>query len=63
MRSRGFTGTNPMTGAPLGRFQRILAARAGEKVRGNFQGGGSVSALVTYALKHKMVDGAVLTGC
>lgn len=38
-----------------------MAARAGEKIAGSFQGGGSVSALITYALKQKVVDGAVLT--
>jgi coenzyme F420 hydrogenase subunit beta len=49
-------------GAPLGRFERILAARAGEKVSGRFQGGGTVSALISYALAQQMVNGAVLTG-
>ncbi len=51
----------PYDGAPLGRFDSILAARAGEKISGRFQGGGSVTALVTYALAQQMVDGAVLT--
>lgn len=49
-------------GAPMGHYSRILAAKAGDKVRGDFQGGGAVSALVTYALNHKMAEGAVLTG-
>jgi len=49
-------------GALLGRFKRIVAARAGDKVSGGFQGGGTVSALIAYALKRKMIEGAVLTG-
>jgi coenzyme F420 hydrogenase subunit beta len=52
----------PYDGSPLGRFQRILAARAGEKVTGRFQGGGTVSALMAYSLTQKTIDGAVLTG-
>ena len=56
-----FYWNQPYDGAPLGQFQRILAVRAGEKISGGFQGGGSVSALITYALTQKMVDGAVLT--
>lgn len=57
-----FYWNEPYDGTALGHFERILAARAGEKVSGSFQGGGSVSALVAYALAHRMVDGAVLTG-
>jgi coenzyme F420 hydrogenase subunit beta len=49
-------------GAPLGRFRRIQAARAGGVVGGGFQGGGTVSALIAYALNIKLVNGAVLTG-
>jgi coenzyme F420 hydrogenase subunit beta len=56
-----FFWNQPYDGAPLGPFERILAARAGEKISGNFQGGGSVSTLISYALTRKMVDGAVLT--
>ena len=52
----------PYDGSPLGNFTRILAARAGDAVSGQFQGGGTVTALVTYALTHKIADGAVLTG-
>lgn len=59
--SRFYWG-KPYDGAPLGHFTRILAARAGDIVSGQFQGGGTVSALVTYALTHKMAEGAVLTG-
>jgi len=49
-------------GAPLGQFERILAAKAGEKASGCFQGGGAVSALIAYALTKGEVNGAVLTG-
>lgn len=49
-------------GGPLGPFERILAARAGEQVAGRFQGGGTVSALIAYALTKGKVTGAVLTG-
>jgi len=52
----------PYDGSPLGHFQRIVAARAGKKISGSFQGGGSVSALVAWALDQKLVEGAVLTG-
>lgn len=52
----------PYDGSPMGRFERIVAARAGETFNGRFQGGGTVSALVAYALKHEMIEGAVLTG-
>lgn len=51
----------PYGGSPLGHFKRIVAARAGEKISGSFQGGGSVSALIAYALDNKLVNGAVLT--
>ncbi|UCD79183.1 MAG: Coenzyme F420 hydrogenase/dehydrogenase, beta subunit C-terminal domain [Desulfobacterales bacterium] len=56
-----FFWNEPYDGAPLGRFKRILAARAGKRISGDFQGGGSVSALVAYALDKKLVNGAVLT--
>jgi len=56
-----FFWNQPYDGAALGHFRRIVAARAGENVSGDFQGGGSVSALITYALDNKMVNGAVLT--
>jgi len=57
-----FFWDEPYDGSPLGHFGRILAAKAGTKVKGVFQGGGTVSALVAYALEKKMVDGAILTG-
>jgi len=49
-------------GTPLGHYRSILAARATGKVAGPFQGGGTVSALATYALESKLIDAAILTG-
>ena len=57
-----FFWNKPYDGAPLGRFRRIQASRAGGKVSGGFQGGGTVSALIAYALDNKLVNGSVLTG-
>ena len=52
----------PYEGRPLGSYQTILAARAGKNmVSGQFQGGGTVSALITLALKNGIVDVAALT--
>ena len=56
-----FFWNQPYDGPALGCFKRIVAARAGENISGGFQGGGSVSALITYALNKKLVNGAVLT--
>ena len=56
-----FFFNQPYAGAALGHFKRIVAARAGENINGDFQGGGSVSALIAYALDSKLVHGAVLT--
>jgi coenzyme F420 hydrogenase subunit beta len=53
----------PYDGSPLGNYRQILASRAGKKMqKGLFQAGGTVSALVTFALKNSMIDGAALTG-
>jgi coenzyme F420 hydrogenase subunit beta len=52
----------PYDGRPLGHFERILAAKAGSRIKADFQGGGTVSALIACALEKKMVDGAILTG-
>jgi len=57
-----FYWNEPYDGAPLGHFTRILAAKAGGHISGDFQGGGTVSALVTFAFNQKMIEGAVLTG-
>jgi len=49
-------------GSPLGCVQEVLAARAGEKAEpGSFQAGGTVSALVSFALQSGRIDAAVLT--
>jgi coenzyme F420 hydrogenase subunit beta len=52
----------PYDGSPLGTFLEVVSARAGDKIKkGSFQAGGTVSALVTFALKTEMIDAAVLT--
>jgi len=52
----------PFDGSPLGPYQKVLAARAGkEMAAGPFQGGGTVSALMAFALLRGVVDAAALT--
>jgi len=52
----------PYEGSPLGPYRQILASKAGEKMLpGSYQSGGSVSALMTFALKQGLIDAAVLT--
>lgn len=52
----------PYDGSPLGNYLQILAAKAGKKMpKGLYQAGGSVSALITFALKNDFIDAAVLT--
>jgi coenzyme F420 hydrogenase subunit beta len=47
---------------PIGQYRSVKTAKAGGKVKGgNFQCGGTVSALITYALEKKKIDAAVLT--
>ncbi len=49
--------------SPLGSWRGIHISRAGAKVRKQpFQSGGTVSALVYFALRSKRIRGAVLTG-
>ena len=49
-------------GSPLGAYREVLAARAGKKLlNGVFQGGGTVSALVAFALQTGLIDAAALT--
>jgi coenzyme F420 hydrogenase subunit beta len=49
-------------GSPLGEHGKALAARAGEKIKkGHLQSGGTVTALLSFALKTNMVDAAALT--
>lgn len=53
---------HPYDGSPLGIYQNVLAARAGEKVaEGTFQAGGCATALMIFALKTKHVDAVALT--
>lgn len=49
-------------GSPLGRYQEIFTSKAGKNMpSGSYQAGGTVSALVTFALKEGFIDAAVLT--
>jgi len=48
---------------PLGSYRGISISRAGEKIaKAPFQAGGSVSALIYFAMKKGYLKGAVLTG-
>jgi coenzyme F420 hydrogenase subunit beta len=52
----------PYDGSPLGDYREVLAARAGDKMKkGAFQSGGTVTALLTFALKTGLIDAAALT--
>lgn len=52
----------PYDGSALGNYRNVVTSRAGEKMdEGSFQAGGTVSSLVTFALKNGMIDAAVLT--
>jgi coenzyme F420 hydrogenase subunit beta len=49
-------------GSPLGPYREVLASRAGNLMpKGAFQAGGTVSSLVTLALKKGLIDAAALT--
>lgn len=49
-------------GSPLGPYRKVLASRAGTQMkRGAFQAGGTVSAVMAFALKNKLIDAAALT--
>lgn len=49
--------------SPLGRCRTMRAARAGDLFSGHrFQNGGTVSALMVFALEEGMIEAAVLTG-
>jgi coenzyme F420 hydrogenase subunit beta len=49
-------------GSPLGPYRKVLASRAGTHMaRGFFQAGGTVSGLMAFALKNKLIDAAALT--
>jgi coenzyme F420 hydrogenase subunit beta len=53
----------PYEGTPLGKHDRVLMARAGKKMdKAAYQAGGTVSALITLALKESLIDAVALTG-
>lgn len=59
--SRRLFGT-AYDGSPLGSYQSITAARAGDRLKDiDPQAGGVVSALIYFALQKGYIDGAVLT--
>lgn len=52
----------PYDTSPIGSYKTIRVAKAGPKMTdGNFQSGGTVSALITYAMQKGIIDAAVLT--
>jgi coenzyme F420 hydrogenase subunit beta len=52
----------PYDGSPLGNYRQVLAGRAGRRMeRASFQAGGTVSALLAFAMKKGMIDAAALT--
>jgi coenzyme F420 hydrogenase subunit beta len=58
----GFIFGKPYAGNPLGEYRKVLISKAGPNMSsGKFQSGGTVSALITYALREGMIDAAVLT--
>ena len=58
-----FLFKKPYDGSPLGSFRSIYISRAGAKVKKRaFQSGGTVSAIIYFALRTKRIRGAVLTG-
>ena len=49
-------------GSPIGQYLQITASKAGRAMgAGAFQNGGTVSSLITYALKEGIIDSAALT--
>ncbi|MFC2165329.1 Coenzyme F420 hydrogenase/dehydrogenase, beta subunit C-terminal domain [Acidobacteriota bacterium] len=49
-------------GSPLGHYRQILTSKAGKNMpSGSYQAGGTVSALMTFALEEGFIDAAVLT--
>jgi coenzyme F420 hydrogenase subunit beta len=52
----------PYDGSPLGDCRQVLAVRAGgEMKKSGFQSGGTVTALLTFALKTGLIEAAALT--
>ncbi|MGB5749123.1 MAG: Coenzyme F420 hydrogenase/dehydrogenase, beta subunit C-terminal domain [Desulfobacterales bacterium] len=49
-------------GSPLGSYRKVLASRAGRQMeKRGFQAGGTVTSLMAFALKNRLIDAAVLT--
>ena len=49
-------------GSPLGSYRTVMAVRAGDKMpNANVQGGGTVTALMTFAMQNGLIDAAALT--
>jgi len=49
-------------GSPLGAYRKVLASRSGVRMgKSAFQAGGTVSALMAFGLKNKLIDAAALT--
>jgi len=49
-------------GSPLGSYRSVVAARAGAKMApADVQGGGTVTALMTFAMQNGLIDAAALT--
>ena len=60
--SAGISSAKPYSGDSLGTHRRVVMARSKDKtVISRAQYGGLTSTLVAWALKNKMIDGAVLT--
>jgi coenzyme F420 hydrogenase subunit beta len=58
-----FLFEQPYDGSPLGAWRSIHISRVGARVKKqSFQSGGTVSALIYFALRSKRIRGAVLTG-
>lgn len=52
----------PYSGEPLGYYRSINTSKAGKNMmKGSFQAGGTVSALMSFALKKNYIDSAILT--
>ena len=53
----------PYQAKPLGEYEKIIASRAGINApTGNFQAGGTVTALMTFAFDQGLIHAAALTG-
>ena len=49
-------------GSPLGPYRKVLASRAGRQMeKSAFQAGGTVTALMAFALKNRLIDATALT--